>query len=149
MVYRNNTGRLGFWLHQCVLRNTLAGSKTVVSISRNPTVHPWRAHSPPNPSQCASRFESSEGVRTQRIDHTTMSRIPQHITRLPVCTCCACFAKHMMMTYQQFPRIWYVTRAVWVSVISVRWSVICCQEWGCTRLLVGMLGHTGLVPFVD
>jgi len=39
MVYRNNTGRLGFWLHQCVLRNTLAGSRTVVSISRNPTVH--------------------------------------------------------------------------------------------------------------
>jgi len=39
MVYRNNTGRLGFWLHQCVLRNTLAGSKTVVSTSRNPTVH--------------------------------------------------------------------------------------------------------------
>ena len=38
MVYRNNTGRLGFWLHQCVLRNTLAGSKTVVSTSRNPTV---------------------------------------------------------------------------------------------------------------
>jgi len=35
MVYRNNTGRLGFWLHQCVLRNTLAGSKTVVSTSRN------------------------------------------------------------------------------------------------------------------
>jgi len=39
MVYRNNTGRLGFWLHQCVLRNTLAGSKTVVSTSRNPTVY--------------------------------------------------------------------------------------------------------------
>jgi len=39
MVYRNNTGRLGFWLHQCVLRNTLAGSKTVVSTSRN---HPVR-----------------------------------------------------------------------------------------------------------
>jgi len=38
MVYRNNTGRLGFRLHQCVLRNTLAGSKTVVSTSRNPTV---------------------------------------------------------------------------------------------------------------
>jgi len=38
MVYRNNTGRLGCWLHQCVLRNTLAGSKTVVSTSRNPTV---------------------------------------------------------------------------------------------------------------
>jgi len=38
MVYRNNTGRLGFQLHQCVLRNTLAGSKTVVSISQNPTV---------------------------------------------------------------------------------------------------------------
>ena len=29
MIYRNNTGRLGFWLHQCVLRNTLAGSKPV------------------------------------------------------------------------------------------------------------------------
>jgi len=39
MVYRNNTGRLGFWLHQCVLRNTLAGSKTVVSISRNHPVY--------------------------------------------------------------------------------------------------------------
>ena len=38
MVYRNNTGRLDFWLHQCVLRNTLAGSKTMVSTSRNPTV---------------------------------------------------------------------------------------------------------------
>jgi len=33
----------------------------------------------------------------------------------------------------------------------VRWSVICCQEWGCTRLLVGTLGHIGLarVPFAD
>ena len=38
MVYINNTGRLGFSLHQCVLRNTLAGSKTVVSISRDATV---------------------------------------------------------------------------------------------------------------
>jgi len=27
--------------------------------------------------------------------------------------------------------------------------VICCQEWVCARLLVGKLGHTGLVPFVD
>jgi len=27
--------------------------------------------------------------------------------------------------------------------------VIYCQEWGYTRLLVGKLGHTGLVPFVD
>jgi len=35
MVYR----KAGCWLHQCVLRNTLAGSKTVVSTSRNPTVH--------------------------------------------------------------------------------------------------------------
>jgi len=34
-------------------------------------------------------------------------------------------------------------------LISVRWSVICCQELGCTQLLVGMLGDTGLVPFVD
>ena len=38
MVYRNNTGRLGCWLHQCVLRNTLAGSKTVVSTSRDDPV---------------------------------------------------------------------------------------------------------------
>jgi len=30
----------------------------------------------------------------------------------------------------------------------VRWSVICCQELGCNRLLVAKLGHTGLVPFV-
>jgi len=41
MVYRNNTGRLGCWLHQCVLRNTLAGSRTVVSISRNHPVLLW------------------------------------------------------------------------------------------------------------
>ena len=27
MVYRNNAGRLGSGLHQCVLRNSLAGSK--------------------------------------------------------------------------------------------------------------------------
>ena len=27
--------------------------------------------------------------------------------------------------------------------------MIYCQEWGCARLLVGKLGHTGLVPFVD
>ena len=39
MVYRNNTGRLGFWLYQSVLWNTLTGSKTVVSTSRNPTVN--------------------------------------------------------------------------------------------------------------
>ena len=38
MVYRNNTGRLGCSLHQCVLRNTLAGSKTVVSTSRDDPV---------------------------------------------------------------------------------------------------------------
>jgi len=41
MVYRNNTGRLGCWLHQFVLRNTLAGSKTVVSTSRNHPVSPY------------------------------------------------------------------------------------------------------------
>jgi len=38
MVYRDNTGRLGCWLHQCVLRNTLAGSKTVGSTSRDASV---------------------------------------------------------------------------------------------------------------
>jgi len=38
MVYRNNTGRMGFWLHQCVLRNTLAVSKTMVSNSRDDPV---------------------------------------------------------------------------------------------------------------
>jgi len=38
MVYRNNTGRLGCWLHQCVLEYTLAGSKTVVSTSRDDPV---------------------------------------------------------------------------------------------------------------
>jgi len=44
MVYhdRNNTGRLGCWLHQCVLRNTLAESKTVVSTSRDDPVEPHR-----------------------------------------------------------------------------------------------------------
>jgi len=41
MVCRNNTGRLGFWLHQCVLRNTLVGSKIVVSTSWN---HPVDMH---------------------------------------------------------------------------------------------------------
>jgi len=33
--------------------------------------------------------------------------------------------------------------------VSCGWSVICCQEWGFTLLLVGKLGHTGLVPFGD
>jgi len=33
------------------------------------------------------------------------------------------------------------------SVIG--WSVIGYQEWGCTRLFVGKLSHTGLVQFVD
>jgi len=42
-------------------------------------------------------------------DDTTLVRCH---TRLAVCTCCACFPKHMMMMYQQFPRIWYVMRAV-------------------------------------
>ena len=46
MVHRNNTGRLGCWLHQCVLRNTLAGSKTVVSTSRDDPVHITTAPSP-------------------------------------------------------------------------------------------------------
>ena len=56
MVYRNNTGRLGFWLHQCVLRNTLAGSKIVVSTSRN---HPvWV-------------FASLQWTRFNRIDSHT------------------------------------------------------------------------------
>ena len=27
--------------------------------------------------------------------------------------------------------------------------MIYCQEWGCTQLLVGKLGHTGLGSFVD
>jgi len=27
MMYRNNTGLLGCWLHECVLRNTLAGQR--------------------------------------------------------------------------------------------------------------------------
>ena len=31
------TGWRGCWLHQCVLKNTLVGSKKVVFISRNPT----------------------------------------------------------------------------------------------------------------
>jgi len=33
--------------------------------------------------------------------------------------------------------------------VACGWSLICCQEWGCTPLLVGKLDHTGLVPFVD
>ena len=38
MFYRNNTGSLGYCLHQCVLRNTLGGSKPMISTSWNPTV---------------------------------------------------------------------------------------------------------------
>jgi len=38
MVYKSNTGRLGCSLHQFVLRNTLAGSKTVVTTSRDDPV---------------------------------------------------------------------------------------------------------------
>jgi len=58
-----------------------------------------------------------------------------------------------MMMYEYVPRPQYnsylLPCVVQVSVILVRWSVICCQEWGCTRLLVRKSGHTGLVPFVD
>jgi len=51
--------------------------------------------------------------------------------------------------------VWYfcvcadVCICVLLCFVRCGWSVICCQEWGCTRLLVGKLGHTGLVPFVD
>ena len=92
------------------------------------------------------------------VTHQNMMTIPiPTVTKppdtLPYPTCCVYFAVpvllNMMMTYQQFPRIRYVTRAVYVSVIQVRWSMICCQTWGCTRLLVGKLGHTGLVSFVN
>jgi hypothetical protein len=38
MDFRNSAGVAGLLAHQCVLRNTLAGSKTVVSISRMATV---------------------------------------------------------------------------------------------------------------
>ena len=44
---------------------------------------------------------------------TTLVRY--HI-RLAVCNCCAYFAKNVMMTSQQFPRIRYVSQ---VSVISL------------------------------
>ena len=32
-----------------------------------------------------------------------------YYTSLAVCTCCACFANNMMMMYQQFSRICYVS----------------------------------------
>ena len=40
MVDKNNAGRLGSGLHQCVLRNSLAGSRlqTAVSMCRNDPV---------------------------------------------------------------------------------------------------------------
>jgi len=34
--------------------------------------------------------------------YTTQVR---HHTHLALCTCCVCFAKNMMMMYQQFPQI--------------------------------------------
>jgi len=62
---------------------------------------------------------------TQKYDddsytNTVDTTLVRYHTRLTVCTCYACFAKNMMMMYQQFPQIWYVSQ---VSVISVRWSV--------------------------
>ena len=38
MVYGNNTMLAGLLPHQCMLRNTLAGSKNVVSMCRDDTV---------------------------------------------------------------------------------------------------------------
>ena len=32
MLYRNNSVRLGCWLHHCMLRNSLAGSKCAESL---------------------------------------------------------------------------------------------------------------------
>jgi len=74
-------------------------------------------------------------------------------TRIVVYTLVPVRPSNMQTMYPQFPRIRHVRTHMWsrkkVLVISVRWSVICCQEWGCPRLLFGKLGHTGLVPFVD
>jgi len=43
----------------------------------------------------------------------------------------------------------HVCIRVLICFVSCGWFVICCQEWGCAQLLVGKLGHTGQVPFVD
>ena len=64
LFYRNyrslleETGWLGCWLHQCVLRNTLAGSKKVVSISRNNTViNIYNTPSPASSRAPRSRYQ--------------------------------------------------------------------------------------------
>jgi hypothetical protein len=42
--------------------------------------------------------------------HNNKKKNLRYHTRLPVCTCCACFAKNIMSMYQQFPQIWYVSQ---------------------------------------
>jgi len=53
--------------------------------------------------------ETGEANTYADSDGTTLVRFH---TRLVVRTCSTCFVKHMMTTYQQFPRIRYVMRAV-------------------------------------
>jgi hypothetical protein len=69
----------------------------------------------------------------------------------------------MMIIRQYFPRLWYDPYQLHVRGLGLCpfflflfsfFSELVCDllprnQWACTRLLVGKLGHTGLVPFVD
>jgi len=49
-------------------------------------------------------------------DDTTLVRCHTRLAT-SMCTCCACFAKNMMMMNQEFPRIWYVSQvSFWYRV---------------------------------
>ena len=60
---------------------------------------------------------------------------------------------------QYFPRPWYDpyhlhARGLGLCFSFFLFSELVCDllprnQWSCTRLLVGKLGHTGLAPFVD
>jgi len=65
-------------------------------------------------------------------------------SRLAVCTCCACFAKNMMMMYSQVPRIWYVrVHPIFVSLNKRHvMSVLLNIRWWC----VSICPDSGTIP---
>ena len=60
---------------------------------------------------------------------------------------------------QYFPRLWYDpyqlhVRSLGLCLLFFIYSELVCDllprnQWACTKLLVGKLGQTGLVPFID
>ena len=127
MIYRNNTGRLGFWLHQCVLRNTLAGSKTVVSISRNHPVHATTLHShllpAHTPAPCSHLYfgykQPVPGVLLGFASAAAKDRATLHIPHTPWQSIQRSLGCTPLLPSPKSVRLWVVLALVGVSLASL------------------------------